>query len=90
MTTHSRAARDSRDFRNALGHFGTGVAVITTRDTDGRPYGLTATSFNSVSLDPPLIRSLSVVTPRNKFRPRLVSTFVEFAMARMKDMAAAQ
>ena len=46
---------DPRDFRNALGQFGTGVAVITTCDDDGRPYGLTATSFNSVSLDPPLI-----------------------------------
>ena len=55
MTTDPHAARDSRDFRDALGHFGTGVAVITTRDEDGRPYGLTATSFNSVSLDPPLI-----------------------------------
>lgn len=44
----------------------------------------------AVPLDPPLIRALSVVTPRNKFRPRLVSTFVEFAMLRMKDMAAAQ
>ena len=55
MTTDPRAPRDSRDFRDALGHFGTGVAVITTRDEDGRPYGLTATSFNSVSLDPPLI-----------------------------------
>jgi len=44
----------------------------------------------AVPLDPPLIRALSVVTPRNKFRSRLVSTFVEFAMARMKDMAAAQ
>lgn len=44
----------------------------------------------AVPLDPPLIRSLSVVTPRNKFRSRLVTTFVEFAMLRMKDMAAAQ
>jgi len=44
----------------------------------------------AVPLDPPLIRALSVVTPRNKFRSRLVSTFVEFAMVRMRDMAAAQ
>jgi DNA-binding transcriptional LysR family regulator len=44
----------------------------------------------AVPLDPPLIRALSVVTPRDKFRSRLVSTFVEFAMLRMKDVAAEQ
>lgn len=44
----------------------------------------------AVPLDPPLIRALSVVTPRDKFRSRLVTTFVEFAMLRMRDMAGAQ
>lgn len=44
----------------------------------------------AVPLDPPLIRGLSVVTPREKFRSRLLTTFVEFAIARMKDMAAAR
>jgi DNA-binding transcriptional LysR family regulator len=44
----------------------------------------------AVPLDPPLIRGLSVVTPKEKFRSRLLTTFVEFAMARMKDMAAAR
>jgi len=43
-----------------------------------------------VPLDPPLIRGLSVVTPKDKFRSRLQATFVEFAMARMKEMATAQ
>lgn len=42
----------------------------------------------AVPLDPPLTRGLSVVTPRDKFRSRLVSTFAEFAAARMKEMAA--
>ncbi len=37
-----------------MGHFATGVAVITTRDVDGKPYGLTANALCSVSLDPPL------------------------------------
>jgi flavin reductase (DIM6/NTAB) family NADH-FMN oxidoreductase RutF len=46
---------DGRDFRNALGNFGTGVTVITTIDQESRPYGVTVSSFNSVSLDPPLI-----------------------------------
>ncbi len=44
----------------------------------------------AVPLDPPLIRGLSVVTPHNKFRSRLITTFAEFAMARMKEMAALQ
>ena len=43
------------DFRAALGTFATGVTVITARDTNGKPVGLTANSFNSVSLSPPLV-----------------------------------
>jgi flavin reductase (DIM6/NTAB) family NADH-FMN oxidoreductase RutF len=46
---------DVRHFRNALSQFATGVTVITTRLTDGTFFGLTASSFNSVSLDPPLV-----------------------------------
>jgi flavin reductase (DIM6/NTAB) family NADH-FMN oxidoreductase RutF len=38
-----------------LGTFATGVAIVTTRDPEGRLYGLTANSFSSVSLDPPLV-----------------------------------
>lgn len=43
------------DFRTALGMFATGVTVVTARGADGRRVGLTANSFNSVSLDPPLV-----------------------------------
>jgi flavin reductase (DIM6/NTAB) family NADH-FMN oxidoreductase RutF len=43
------------EFRRALGHFASGVTVITTVDEAGEPSGLTASSFTSVSLDPPLI-----------------------------------
>jgi len=46
---------DTRDLRNALGVFATGVTVVTTRDPDGEPRGFTANSFTSVSLDPPLV-----------------------------------
>ena len=45
----------SRDFRNALGMFPTGVTVITGIGRRGQPIGVTANSFSSVSLDPPLI-----------------------------------
>lgn len=59
-------ALDPKAFRAALGSFATGVTVITARAADGAPVGLTANSFNSVSLDPPMVlwslarRSLSL------------------------------
>ena len=46
---------DSTQFRQALSQFATGVTVITTRLADGSFRGLTASSFNSVSLEPPLV-----------------------------------
>lgn len=46
---------EPRTLRDALGCFGTGVTVVTSFDADGNPIGLTANSFTSVSLDPPLI-----------------------------------
>ncbi len=45
----------SREFRDALGCFATGVCVITGQPDDGAPFGMTVNSFASVSLDPPLI-----------------------------------
>ncbi len=46
---------DERSFRVACGHFATGVSIVTMQDTDGQPHGLTANSFTSLSLDPPLV-----------------------------------
>jgi flavin reductase (DIM6/NTAB) family NADH-FMN oxidoreductase RutF len=46
---------DLRDFRDALGTFGTGVTIVTARGRDGGLYGMTANSFTSVSLTPPLV-----------------------------------
>jgi flavin reductase (DIM6/NTAB) family NADH-FMN oxidoreductase RutF len=46
---------DQRSLRNALGCFATGVTVITGCSPDGALLGFTANSFNSVSLDPPLV-----------------------------------
>ena len=57
-TSSPRAAArafDTAQFRHALSQFATGVTVITTRLADGSYRGLTASSFNSVSLDPPLV-----------------------------------
>src|SRR6185369_12572221 len=43
------------DFRAALATFATGVTIVTARTADGQPIGLTANSFNSVSIEPPLV-----------------------------------
>jgi len=64
MTVPSAAAAPGRaqapsfsatEFRAALGMFATGVTIVTARDPQGRRIGLTANSFNSVSLSPPLV-----------------------------------
>lgn len=46
---------DSTDFRRTLGHFATGVTVITVRGADQQPIGMACNSFSSLSLNPPLI-----------------------------------
>lgn len=46
---------DARELRRALGQFATGVTIPVSRDADGAFVGLTANSFTSVSLDPPLV-----------------------------------
>ena len=62
MTPPSQAAAQARspafssgEFRAALGMFATGVTIVTARGADGTLVGLTANSFNSVSLSPPLV-----------------------------------
>ena len=54
---HSTSAEgfNSRELRNALGSFATGVTIITTRSRSGVLTGMTANSFTSVSLTPPLV-----------------------------------
>jgi flavin reductase (DIM6/NTAB) family NADH-FMN oxidoreductase RutF len=68
-TSHgSTATFDRRDLRNALATFATGVSIVTARDGDGRLHGLTANSFSSVSLDPPLVLwSLACAAPSLPF-----------------------
>lgn len=58
MNPSSRAAAPAfspLEFRTALGSFATGVTIVTARAADGSLIGLTANSFNSVSLEPPLV-----------------------------------
>ncbi len=49
-----QASSERRAFRDAVGRFATGVTIITVAD-GGRPYGMTANAFSSLSLDPPLV-----------------------------------
>ena len=53
--TEFRAGSDARTLRDAMGCFATGITIITATAPDGAPVGLTANSFTSVSLDPPLL-----------------------------------
>ena len=50
-----QSSLDPRDIRNAQGTYATGVTIIPAVDGAGKPYGLTCTSFASVSLNPPLV-----------------------------------
>jgi len=49
------SAINADDFRSVMSRFATGVCIATSRDASGNPIGMTINSFNSVSLDPPLI-----------------------------------
>lgn len=51
----TRGDIDLSEYRRTLGTFATGITIVTTRDSEDRPVGITVNSFNSVSLDPPLI-----------------------------------
>ncbi len=72
---------DPKEFRRALGMFATGVTIVTTTAADGTPVGITANSFNSVSLDPPMVlwslannaRSLSAFSDSTHWNVHILS-----------------
>ena len=66
------------EFRHILGHFATGVTVITTIDTAGVPRGFTANAFTSLSLDPPLV--VVCVAKRSQTYPALQTDGAIFAV----------
>ncbi|MGB7406479.1 MAG: flavin reductase family protein [Pacificimonas sp.] len=73
---------DPKAFRAALGSFATGVTVVTTVDANGNDVGLTANSFNSVSLDPPMVlwslarasRNLPVFSDADRFAVHVLAS----------------
>lgn len=72
-----REGSDARTFRDALGCFATGITVITAMSSDNVPVGLTANSFTSVSLDPPL---LLVCIANNVSSAEVMRTVPRFAV----------
>ena len=71
-----------RGFRSACGLFPTGVTVVTRRSESGRPYGMTVSSFTSVSLRPPLI--LVCIDKRAGFGAKLAAG-TDFAVNVLRD-----
>jgi flavin reductase (DIM6/NTAB) family NADH-FMN oxidoreductase RutF len=70
------------DFRNALGQFSTGVTVVTAERVPGQVHGMTANSFASVSLDPPLV--LICVDQRAQLLP-MIKTGKRFGVSVLKE-----
>ena len=75
--TEYLAGSDPRTLRDALGTFATGVTIVTATAPDGKHIGLTANSFTSVSLDPPL---LLVCPARNAGSMPVLETAEYFAV----------
>ncbi|WP_233574786.1 flavin reductase family protein [Pusillimonas sp. NJUB218] len=93
MNTESDLAGfDPKDLRRAFGRFGTGVTVMTTAGPDGRMVGITANSFNTVSLEPPIVLwSLSLRSPNlNNFKRagRFVVNVLAIDQVRLSDQFA--
>lgn len=89
------AAERARSFRTALGAFATGVTVVTTRNAEA-DVGLTANSFNSVSLDPPMVlwslaktsRALPVFMSSNHFAVHILASDQQALSSRFSKSSA--
>src|SRR5438309_1280761 len=68
-------AIDPALFRETLGHYPTGVAVVTAVPEDGEPIGMVVGTFSSVSLDPPLIAFLPATNSRRFAKIRTARAF---------------
>ncbi|NOD77561.1 MULTISPECIES: flavin reductase family protein [unclassified Ruegeria] len=73
ITASEHESVDETAFRQACGHFPTGVAIVTALDIEGRPIGLTSNSFTSAALSPPMV--LWTIGPKSR-------SFDSFARAR--------
>jgi 3,4-dihydroxy-2-butanone 4-phosphate synthase len=77
----AKLAETGRLMRNVMGHFATGVSVVTARDGEGSPVGTTANAISSVSLDPPLLlaclarssETLAAIRERGRFAVNILA-----------------
>jgi len=76
---------ESKDFREALGRFVTGVTIVTAADRTGAPVGVTVSSYNSVSLDPPLVLWSLAKTSRSLKAFREAKAYVIHVLGRHKQ-----
>ena len=85
----SSAEISASEFRQAMGHFATGVTVVTSIGDDGEPVGTTASAVTSLSLDPPLVL---VCFDRASLTLRAISTHGAFVVnvlaAPQRDLSA--
>ena len=63
---------DPQQLRRVMGLFATGVTILTTRDADGHPFGLTANAVTSLSLEPPLL--LVCIDKKSETHPHFVTS----------------
>lgn len=85
MTVEQPGTIAPRHFRDVLGHFPTGVCIVTAIDEDGEPIGMTVGSFTSVSLDPPLVAFLPDRASSTFPRIRAASSFCVNVLAASQE-----
>jgi flavin reductase (DIM6/NTAB) family NADH-FMN oxidoreductase RutF/DNA-binding IclR family transcriptional regulator len=73
--TDVRSPIDSQRYREVMGHYPTGVTVVTGIADDGEPAGMVVGTFTSVSLDPPLVAFLPTLASRTFARLRTARSF---------------
>ena len=78
---------DGTRFREVLGSYPTGVAIVSCMDENGMPVGMVIGSFTSVSLDPPLIAYLPMKSSRTFARMRGATTFCVNILAADQEVA---
>lgn len=81
---------DAAQFRETLGHYPTGVAVVTAVMADGRPVGMVVGTFSSVSLEPPLIAFLPTVSSRSFAELRTATAFCVNVLASDQELLCRQ
>lgn len=73
--TVSDRSRNIEHFRRVLGHYPTGVSIVTSTDVEGNPVGMVVGSFTSASIEPPLVAFFAMVTSGTYAKIRTAGRF---------------